>query len=159
MYVCQFVRLLIPFVVAASLFSISLSVLRILLEDCRSLSATDPFDNHILKVSKCGDKWSGKHVHALYMCLCVQWLYLTVCVYGCLDAGTEGDWQTNRAPETHSLCFSVCLFPFPPPTLCLHLWLCKPPHNVGALKWQWKLWLIFVKTHSLPPCFRMRVRW
>lgn len=59
-YSCHFVRLLIPFVVAAALLTMSPSVLCILQEAYRSLSATDPSDNHILRVSKCGDKWSGE---------------------------------------------------------------------------------------------------
>lgn len=88
--------------------------------------------------------------------VCVLWL--CQCARGCTVEGIEGDWQTNQAPETLSL-LQCLLVRLPPPTLCLHLWLCKPPHNVGALKWQWKLWLIFVKTHSLLPRFRMRVQW
>ena len=49
-YYCQFVRLLIPFVVAAAMLTKSPSVLRILLEGCRKLSGTSPSDNHILRV-------------------------------------------------------------------------------------------------------------
>lgn len=152
MYGCQFARLLILSVVAATLLTISPSIL---LEGCRRLSGIEPFDNHILGVSKCSDKVCVK-VHILCVCVCVWWLCPSVCVLECMVGRIEGDWQTNQAPETPSLCLLVRL---PPPTLCLHLWLCKPPHYVGALKWQWKLWLIFVKTHSLLPRFRMRVWW
>lgn len=162
MYVCQSVRLLICFVVAATLLTISLSVLCILLEGCRRLSGADPFDNRILRVSKCGDKGFGKCTYTVCVCvcayMCVCYDFVCQCACGCTVEGIEGDWQTNQAPETLSL-LQCLLVRLPPPTLCLHLWLCKPPHNVGALKWQWKLWLIFVKTHSLLPRFRIRVQW
>lgn len=88
MYVCHSVRLLIPFVIAATLLTMHPSVLRILLEGCRRLSGTDPFDSHILRVSKCGDKRSGKHAHILCVCLCVWWQCLSVFV--CMAAWLAG---------------------------------------------------------------------
>lgn len=83
MYVCQCVRLLIPFVVAASHLTISLSVLCILLEDCRRLSGFDPFDNRILKPQNAVTKGvENTHIH--FVCVCVF-------VCGCMVGGIEGD--------------------------------------------------------------------
>lgn len=155
MYVCHCVGTLIPFAIAATLFMISVPVLRIRLELEEGCQAKTPLTTAFWGFQNVVTAGLGD-MHIRCVCVCVS---VSVCLCACMVRGIEGDWQTVPAPESLSLSAPLSAFSLPPPTLCLHLWLCKPPHYVGALKWQWKLWLIFVKTHSLPPRFRMKVRW
>lgn len=92
MYVCQFVRLLIPFVVAAPLLTMSPSILRLLLEGCRRLSRTDLFDNHILRVKNVVTKGLGNtRTYCMCVGVCVSTVSVSVCFYGCMVGGIEGD--------------------------------------------------------------------
>lgn len=130
-----------PFVAAAAPLTINPSILHIQLQGCRKLANQTLLTTTFWRFHNAPTKGVQNAQHIL----CLWGQCPSQGVRESMVRGIESDWQTNPAPMIPSmlLCPLVLL---PPPTLCLHPWLCKPPHNVGALKWQWKLWLIFVKT-------------